>query len=55
MPPHSAEVWIKIEGGNPTGSYKDRMALAMIEGAESEGILDKNLRRDPKRNLMNFL
>ena len=35
----SAEVWVKIEAGNPTGSYKDRMALAMIEGAERDGRL----------------
>jgi cysteine synthase A len=35
----SAEVWVKIEGANPTGSYKDRMALAMIEGAERDGRL----------------
>ena len=32
--PGSAEVWVKLEANNPTGSYKDRMALAMIEGAE---------------------
>lgn len=32
-------VWVKLEGGNPTGSYKDRMALAMIRGAESAGRL----------------
>ena len=35
----SAEVWIKLESSNPTGSYKDRMALAMIEGAERAGRL----------------
>ncbi len=34
-----AEVWVKLEGANPTGSYKDRMALAMIEGAEASGRL----------------
>ena len=34
-----AEVWIKLESHNPTGSYKDRMALAMIEGAERSGRL----------------
>ncbi len=34
-----AEVWVKLESGNPTGSYKDRMALAMIEGAERSGRL----------------
>jgi cysteine synthase A len=44
VPPDAAEVWVKIEGVNPTGSYKDRMALAMVEGAETEGVLDKNLR-----------
>jgi cysteine synthase A len=37
--PGMAEVWVKIESGNPTGSYKDRMALAMIEGAERDGRL----------------
>jgi cysteine synthase A len=37
--PKSAEVWVKLEGANPTGSYKDRMALAMIEGAERRGSL----------------
>ena len=35
----SGEVWVKLEGANPTGSYKDRMALAMIEGAERAGRL----------------
>ncbi len=37
--PGSAEVWVKLEANNPTGSYKDRMALAMIEGAERSGRL----------------
>jgi cysteine synthase A len=37
--PGMAEVWVKLEAGNPTGSYKDRMALAMIEGAERSGRL----------------
>ncbi len=37
--PESAEVWVKLEAANPTGSYKDRMALAMIEGAERSGRL----------------
>ena len=35
----TAEVWVKLEAANPTGSYKDRMALAMIEGAERDGRL----------------
>ena len=37
--PDVAEVWVKLENANPTGSYKDRMALAMIEGAERSGRL----------------
>src|SRR6476646_3999428 len=37
--PGMAEVWVKLEAYNPTGSYKDRMALAMIEGAERSGRL----------------
>jgi cysteine synthase len=37
--PDTAEVWVKLEAANPTGSYKDRMALAMIEGAERSGRL----------------
>src|SRR3954471_11768811 len=38
-PPNGAELWLKLEYRNPTGSLKDRMALAMIEGAEREGAL----------------
>jgi cysteine synthase A len=37
--PDSADVLVKLEYFNPTGSYKDRMALAMIEAAESRGDL----------------
>jgi cysteine synthase A len=37
--PGMGEVWVKLESANPTGSYKDRMALAMIEGAERDGRL----------------
>ena len=37
--PGMAEVWVKLEASNPSGSYKDRMALAMIEGAERSGKL----------------
>ncbi|HBB91413.1 MAG: cysteine synthase [Bacteroidetes bacterium GWF2_49_14] len=37
--PGCAEIFVKYEGGNPTGSMKDRMALAMIEGAERRGEL----------------
>ena len=35
----SAEVWGKLESANPGGSVKDRIALAMIEAAEEEGVL----------------
>jgi cysteine synthase len=38
-PPNGAELWLKLEYYNPTGSMKDRMALAMIEGAERDGLL----------------
>jgi cysteine synthase A len=34
-----AEVWIKSERGNPGGSIKDRIALAMVEAAEASGRL----------------
>lgn len=35
----AAEVYVKMEASNPTGSMKDRMALSMIEGAEKRGDL----------------
>ncbi len=34
-----AEGWIKSERSNPGGSIKDRIALAMVEAAESDGSL----------------
>ena len=42
--PNSAAVVVKLEYFNPTGSYKDRMALAMIEGAEARGVLKPGMR-----------
>src|SRR5881227_1628527 len=42
--PGSADVLVKLEYYNPTGSYKDRMALAMIEGAEARGALRPGMR-----------
>ena len=36
------EIWVKLERANPGGSIKDRIALAMIEDAETKGILNKN-------------
>jgi cysteine synthase A len=44
VPPDSAEVLVKLEYYNPTGSYKDRMALAMIAGAEARGALRPGMR-----------
>jgi cysteine synthase len=38
-PANGAELWLKLEYRNPTGSMKDRMARAMIEGAERDGLL----------------
>ena len=40
----SADVIVKLEFYNPTCSYKDRMALAMIEGAERRGTLRPGMR-----------
>src|SRR5690242_11192377 len=39
VPKNGARVLLKMESGNPTGSMKDRMALAMIAGAERDGKL----------------
>jgi cysteine synthase A len=38
-PANGAELWLKLEYCNPSGSMKDRMALAMIEGAERDGLI----------------
>jgi cysteine synthase A len=37
--PGCADIYVKYEGANPTGSMKDRMALSMVEGAERRGLL----------------
>jgi cysteine synthase A len=39
VPAGSARVLVKLEGTNPTGSMKDRMARAAIEAAEASGAL----------------
>jgi cysteine synthase A len=41
-PANGAKVLLKLESQNPTGSMKDRMALAMIEAAERNGRLRPN-------------
>ena len=38
-PDPSVRIWAKLEDRNPTGSIKDRAALAMIEAAERDGLL----------------
>jgi len=37
VPDGAAEVWVKLEAGNPTGSYKDRMAVSVIGAALQRG------------------
>ncbi|KAG7134286.1 Cysteine synthase like protein [Verticillium longisporum] len=43
VPEGSADVYVKLEYMNPTGSYKDRMARSMIEEAERRGELRSNM------------
>jgi len=43
VPPDCAHIYVKLEYYNPTGSYKDRMALAIIEEAEKRGTLKKGM------------
>ena len=38
-PNPAVQIFAKVEGNNPTGSIKDRIALKMIEQAEAEGHL----------------
>ena len=40
-PNRNATIYAKLEGLNPTGSIKDRIALSMIQQAETEGKLTK--------------
>ena len=42
-PKRQVNIYAKLEGFNPTGSIKDRIALHMIESAEREGVLRKGL------------
>lgn len=39
VPPDCADIFVKLEWENPTGSMKDRMALAVISRAEADGRL----------------
>jgi cysteine synthase len=40
-PAEGVRLWVKLEGQNPTGSVKDRIALAMVEAGEASGDLTK--------------
>jgi len=42
VPKNGSRILLKLENENPTGSMKDRMALAMIEAAEADGRLTAN-------------
>jgi cysteine synthase len=42
VPANGSRILLKLENENPTGSIKDRMALAMIEAAEADGRLTAN-------------
>lgn len=41
-PADNVRIWVKLEGQNPTGSVKDRIALRMVEEAEASGALTKD-------------
>ena len=41
-PTPEVRLWVKLEGQNPTGSVKDRIALAMIEAGEASGDLTRD-------------
>ncbi|MDP6063435.1 MAG: pyridoxal-phosphate dependent enzyme, partial [SAR202 cluster bacterium] len=40
VPTNSAEVWIKLESANPTGSYKDCMAVSVLGKAMERGTIN---------------
>jgi [CysO sulfur-carrier protein]-thiocarboxylate-dependent cysteine synthase len=41
-PSEGARLWVKLEGHNPTGSVKDRIALALVEDGEASGALNED-------------
>ena len=41
-PAEGVRLWVKLEGQNPTGSVKDRIAIALVEAGESSGELTKD-------------
>jgi [CysO sulfur-carrier protein]-thiocarboxylate-dependent cysteine synthase len=38
-PNETVRLWLKLEGKNPGGSVKDRVALALVDAAEADGVL----------------
>ncbi len=42
-PKPGVRIWAKLEGRNPTGSVKDRVAKAMIDSAEEKGLIEPGL------------
>ena len=44
-PAPGVRIWAKLEGANPSGSVKDRIALAMFEAAEADGELYPGIER----------
>lgn len=44
VPAGCAAIFVKPEWENPTGSMRDRMALAVIESAERDGLVDSGLK-----------
>ena len=41
-PVDDVRLWVKLEGQNPTGSVKDRIAVAMVDAGEKSGDLTKD-------------
>ena len=41
-PKKNVRIYAKLEGNNPTGSIKDRIAMRMIEAAEADGEISSN-------------
>src|SRR5919199_5275485 len=44
-PRPGVRLWAKLEGANPSGSVKDRVALAMLDAAEARGDLQRGTHR----------
>ncbi len=40
-PKPNVAIWVKLEGRNPAGSVKDRVALALVDAAERDGLLTR--------------